>query len=185
MSFLCKLHYQNRRFPALGIFYLSKWLLVYIYSYNHKSTFYRSWTIKPGHTDSYFLWLEVKLLLIYTKVHLNSQEKDLDFFGLAFTKNKNILYTVDSHLFSVFQHFHRHFIPVLDEKGHQGHPSEYQSRPADRNRKFLLNTAASCCQPRWRTLVWICTKRAERGGKCHAVSPSCFTPSFPLRQLLT
>lgn len=56
-------------------------------------------------------------------------------------------------------------------------PELHQSWPADRKRKFLLSAAASCCQPRWRTLVWTHTLK---GGKCQAARPCISYPLPPL-----
>lgn len=56
-------------------------------------------------------------------------------------------------------------------------PELHQSWPADRKRKFLLSAVASCCQPRWRTLVWTHTLK---GGKCQAARPCISYPLPPL-----
>ncbi len=59
----------------------------------------------------------------------STQEKKAEFFGLAFTKNNDIFFRPPLTPTLLVPSFHRHFIPLLSEKGHQGHPRA-TSKPA-------------------------------------------------------
>lgn len=59
------------------------------------------------------------------------RKKKAEFFGLASTKNNDVFFRQPLKTCSHPQvpSFHRHFIPLLSEKGHQGHPRA-TSKPA-------------------------------------------------------
>lgn len=59
------------------------------------------------------------------------RKKKTEFFGLASTKNNDVFFRqpLKTRPHPQVPSFHRHFIPLLSEKGHQGHPRA-TSKPA-------------------------------------------------------